>query len=353
MLRPATTLCSLLLALPAAAQGYVETFEGGTNAGGWTFGNTIEGIDPAGGNPGAWLHNSVIDTFAPQLRTTAPGNPFQGDWRTMGITRVGVDLITIAVNFPFQRECTLMLSDGNLTVYRLGTEFVPQPGTGWKSFEFDVPSASTTLPAGWTFNGTGVTPDQAWNQVITNVAEVRFFYGDPTFFYIFDQWNVGADNARIGGPVGTPFCAGDGSAAACPCGNTGGGGEGCANSTGAGATLAALGSSSAAGDWLRFDGAGLVPNQPALLFAGLNAVGGGAGSAFGDGLRCAGGGVVRLGVRTPDASGTATWGPGLGAQGGWQAGDTRRFQLWYRDPAGGPCGSGFNTSSGLEVAFTP
>ena len=62
---------------------------------------------------------------------------------------------------------------------------------------------------------------------------------------------------------------------------------------------------------------------------------------------------MRLGVRTPDASGAAAWGPGLGTQGGWQAGDTRRFQLWYRDPLGGPCGNGFNTSSGLEVVFTP
>jgi hypothetical protein len=30
-----------------------------------------------------------------------------------------------------------------------------------------------------------------------------------------------------------------------------------------------------------------------------------------------------------------------------------RFQLWYRDSIASPCGSGFNLSHGLEVAFVP
>jgi hypothetical protein len=33
--------------------------------------------------------------------------------------------------------------------------------------------------------------------VIQNVSRVQFFYGDPTFFFIFQQWEVGADNIRI------------------------------------------------------------------------------------------------------------------------------------------------------------
>ena len=153
-----------------------------------------------------------------------------------------------------------------------------------------------------------------------------------------------------GGP-GTSFCACD--AGGAPCGNAGGAGEGCANSTGAGATLAAGGSASAAADDLSFTAGGLLPGQPALLFAGANAVNGGAGAAFGDGLRCAGGGVARLGVRIPDAGGGATWSGGLVALGGFAAGDVRRFQAWYRDPQGSPCGNGFNLSNGVEVTFAP
>jgi hypothetical protein len=155
-----------------------------------------------------------------------------------------------------------------------------------------------------------------------------------------------------GGSAGGPYCFGDGSVTPCPCGNPGAAGEGCANSTGSGATLAAGGSASVFADDLIFDAAGLVPTQPALLFSGLNAVNGGAGVVFGDGLRCAGGSVQRLGVQNSDSAGGATWGPGLAPNGGWVAGDTRRFQAWYRDPVGSPCGFTFNLSHGVEVTFT-
>ena len=95
----------------------------------------------------------------------------------------------------------------------------------------------------------------------------------------------------------------------------------------------------------------MLPGQPALLFVGDNAINGGDGQPFGDGLRCAGGNVVRLGVQVPDGGGDASWGPGLGGSGGWQSGDTRRFQAWYRDPVGGPCGTGFSLTNGIEVLF--
>ena len=154
--------------------------------------------------------------------------------------------------------------------------------------------------------------------------------------------------------VGVGYCFGSGGAVACPCGNVGSGTEGCANSGGSGAILSGVGSASVGLDNLGFSASQLLPSQPALLFSGLNAVNGGSGTVFGDGLRCAGGGVVRLGVGLPDANGSASWGgSGLAAIGGWAAGDTRHFQVWYRDPAGSPCGSGFNLSHGVAVTFTP
>ncbi len=165
-------------------------------------------------------------------------------------------------------------------------------------------------------------------------------------------WQV--DDVVFGqGLIGTPYCFGDGSGTPCPCGNFGAPGEGCANSTGVGARLGASGSPSVTLDETRFVATGLVPGQPALLFQGANALNGGAGLAFGDGLRCAGGEVVRLGVRTPDAQGRAVFGPGLAAAGGWIPGVTRRFQAWYRDPVGSPCGTGFDLSHGLELTPTP
>ncbi len=134
-----------------------------------------------------------------------------------------------------------------------------------------------------------------------------------------------------------------------PCGNAGASGEGCANSSGAGATLTMDGSGSVSQNDTTLQATNLLPGQPALLYSADNAINGGAGIPFGDGLRCTGGNLLRHGVAFPDATGTANWGPGV--SGGWGAGDTRNFQVWYRDPVGGPCSNGFNLTNGMTGNF--
>ncbi len=138
-----------------------------------------------------------------------------------------------------------------------------------------------------------------------------------------------------------------------PCGNHGAAGAGCANSTGLGARLLAVGTDSVTADDLELRAADLPPSQPVLFFQGLQQVGGGSGVTFGDGLRCAGGGVVRLETRTASAAGDAGTTAGLASVGGVAAGDVRRYQAWYRDPSAGPCGTAFNLSNGLELTWLP
>lgn len=147
------------------------------------------------------------------------------------------------------------------------------------------------------------------------------------------------------------LCFGDGTGTACPCGNAGAPGEGCANSADQGALLSASGSTSVGADDLAFQMTQGPGPSPALLFVGAQQVNGGSGAVFGDGLRCAGGGIQRLGVRILDAGGSATWSAGLSLQGGWVAGDSRVFQTWYRDVNDSPCGGQFNTSQALAVTF--
>jgi hypothetical protein len=150
------------------------------------------------------------------------------------------------------------------------------------------------------------------------------------------------------------YCFGDGSGTLCPCSNGGAPGRGCANGTYAGgALLTASGVPSISGDSLVLQVTASIPNQPGVFFLGNNAVAGGAGALFGDGLRCAGGAVCRLQVVQGDFFGDLVSSVSVAATCALSAGDVRRAQWWYRDPAGSLCGNGFNLSNGLELLWLP
>jgi hypothetical protein len=174
-----------------------------------------------------------------------------------------------------------------------------------------------------------------------------------------DQWNdyqIADANAatyvvEFDTSSSTSFCHGDGTGTACPCGNTGGSGEGCANGGGSGGVLVASGSSSVTAADFALNGSGLIPSQPGLYFQGNNAINAGSGIQFGDGLRCAGGGVIRLQVRFAGGAGASSTTANLVVTGGVVPGDTKRYQLWYRDPGSSPCGALFNLTNGVERTF--
>jgi hypothetical protein len=171
------------------------------------------------------------------------------------------------------------------------------------------------------------------------------------------QGNVSASDAYGAGGIGFPsFCYGDGNGTPCPCGNTGSAGRGCANNGPVmdGALMWGVGSQSVSADSFMLASLNLVPSQPGLYFQGNNAVAGGLGAVFGDGLRCVGGGVVRLEVVFADPGGVSFTTVGVASKGGVQAGDIKRYQLWYRSP--GPtsaCGNTFNLTNGVEVWWAP
>jgi hypothetical protein len=150
--------------------------------------------------------------------------------------------------------------------------------------------------------------------------------------------------------LGEAYCFGDGSGAPCPCGNDGAAGRGCGNSASPqGAELSAFGSASLSAGDLVLRGTGLVGAQPGLFFQGESSL---AGQPFGDGLRCAGSNVVRIETVTP-ADGEALSTVDVGLAGGVAPGETRFYQLWYRDPgSGSPCGAGYNLTNGLEIVWS-
>jgi hypothetical protein len=158
---------------------------------------------------------------------------------------------------------------------------------------------------------------------------------------------------------GTSFCSGDGSGTACPCGNSGFPGGGCASSSFPGAILSDQGVASVANDTLQLQ-CTLLPFAPdaAVLFQGTAQAGGGAGVGAGSGLLCVGGSLVRLGAKSM-AGGSVQFGApagdtALSVRGAIPAaGGTRHYQVWYRDALPGCAAPGFNFSNGLSVTWAP
>lgn len=157
--------------------------------------------------------------------------------------------------------------------------------------------------------------------------------------------------------VAVPFCFGDGTGTACPCGNNSAVGSnlGCLNSTGQGGGLRATGVPSLANDSLVLLGTQMTGTS-VLYFQGTTRDNGGNGSLFGDGKRCAAGTIVRLGVEA-NAGGASQYpfgaDPSISVRGSVGAAGTRTYQAWYRNVATFCTPSGFNLTNGVAVQWWP
>lgn len=159
------------------------------------------------------------------------------------------------------------------------------------------------------------------------------------------------------------FCYGDGLGISCNCGNddllnpsTGG----CVNSSGRGAILTTNGESRLCEGGLTFSLTHGPPGSLGVLLSGRNLLGGGLGvpgTVPSDGLRCVGGNLLRHGARAVSALGEAAspWGTPNGIPGRSQfvIGQTRHFQVRYRDLTSASCGSGTNTTQSISLTFVP
>ena len=224
--------------------------------------------------------------------------------------------------------------------------------------DFSDPSYAEPL-GGWVWvTGEPWTYD-AWATGEPNDFGTNEHYAETWSNGAWNDQPLGGNGIVVGfyveyGDVSIPnlFCGGDGAGAtSCPCGNAGNSDAGCANGSGAGAKLRSSGSTSISTGGLVLTGSQLIPSQPGLYFQGNNAINGGDGTQFGDGLRCAGGGVIRMQVRFADSNGSSQTNIDIPSTGGALPGDTKYYQLWYRDPVTSPCGSLFNLSNGVEITY--
>jgi len=165
---------------------------------------------------------------------------------------------------------------------------------------------------------------------------------------------IGWDDFSFSLETGNGFCAGDGTATACPCANSGAAGRGCSNSVNAaGARLSASGVASIGIDSLMLFGSGM-PNSSALYFQGTGQVSGGMGVTFGDGLRCAGGTLLRLKI-VSNTAGISQYpqagDPSISVRGQITMPGSRSYQVWYRNAATFCTAQTFNLSNGWSVTW--
>jgi sugar lactone lactonase YvrE len=277
------------------------------------------------------------------------GFPVTQDGRVFHLTRQGQ--VLDAFDVAFSPSDVAEAPDGTVWVsdYQAGMlHHFQANGTPLGSFPAQISSTSQTL---WSV---AVTSDGVVWATGHYEDRVHGFDAQGNVLFQYDllvPGNSVALFAEAGVSWATPTCLGDGTGGLCTCGNTSTEPEGCLNSTGRGARLDVAGSNRVTDDDLRLVASNLPPGRTAMAVAGTQTL---SGAIFGDGLRCAGGTLTFLGARFPDSAGNVSWGPNLGALGGgWSGGDTRVFQVWYRDPLGGACGLGSNSSNGQEVVFLP
>lgn len=145
-----------------------------------------------------------------------------------------------------------------------------------------------------------------------------------------------------------------------PCGNGDGypgANAGCHNSTGVGAEMNALGSTSVTTDDMTFRVTHLPLSKPGIIIMAADAR---TPVALGDGVLCLVPPVYRYFGLNSGPTGTMSFGPGLVGYanshfpplGHVTAGSSFHFQSWFRDPAG-PCGTGMNLSNAMRINFLP
>lgn len=350
----------LLLAVPSFAQSpTVIGFDGGDDGG--FVGNAF--FEATDGNPAGNAHH-LGQFFFNEIRTGQVGGPVNpnlvGDYSgfdeiTFGLD-IKVDSITDFIGNQIARPFGIKLIDrdiqgpsGSSGVYFEFGAISNSLQADWTAFSvtIDDPTAAT-LPTGWIGFGdedpvtfaTILPAGATFATVLAGVDEVHFTGAAPGFFFGFANFDLRIDNISLELPepsIGTEICAG------------------VANSTGVGANLDLSGSDVAADNDLTIQVDSLPLNQFSYIVHSLGTVvvmnpGGSQGN-----LCISGAPIGRFvsDVLDSGASGQVSFSPDLtmlptpNGTVAAMSGETRYFQLWFRDVVGGMQTSNFSSAEGV------
>ena len=283
---------------------------------------------------------------------------------------LGAEVVAAYLTIQLADDIDTPLYDPNFYIHRV---LVPwNEDSTWNSLGAGL-SSSELSPLVATFRGDNSPNDDGLRRMDVTSAVQAWLHGAPNYgFAILPEIVAGNDDgieiltSESSNPLlrprlevkyrlteaAVPYCFGDGSSTACPCGNASwvGASAGCVHSLGAAATLRGTGTPSLSADSLTLT-AEAMPTSTALFFEGTSSDG----TSFGDGIRCVAGTVRRLGAKSIQAgaarfpeTGDALISTGVSALGG-----LRHYQVWYRNAASWCTPSTFNLTNALRVVWTP
>jgi hypothetical protein len=278
--------------------------------------------------------NILRDTF-PNLRLCYLASRIYGGYAT---TALNPEPFAYEHGFALQRLIADQLAGDPGLSFDPASGPVEAPWLSWGTYNWAdglVPSADGLTWECADFQADGTHPGPSGRQKVAQRL-LAFLHADPTAVWY-----------RAGAPPdepGTPFCFGDGSAGACPCGNLGAPGRGCDNAAATGGALLE-GSGSPAAGTVVLEGSGFPPAATPTVIVIRSASLAASPVPFGDGLRCVAAPVQRLAASFA-AGGQSTHplshgiGPGV-----------FHYQLWYRSSAAFCAPAPFNLSNGYTIVW--
>src|SRR5947199_2974242 len=209
---------------------FIETYDDGTDVGLWHCSvNAARILEASGGNPGAYIQQGGFSTAVPTWASIStrfqPGvsDPYKidsiytGDWTSLGVTSIAVDLNVIQVaTWATDRATTLELLQMDDTGFNVTYDAtytlpdLPDPPVGWQTYSFPVNANSPTVPEGWVFTRGDGTPatDAEWSPFLHRIDLTSIGFYKPGFAYpSLGTWILGIDNIEIdfqAGPTPTP-----------------------------------------------------------------------------------------------------------------------------------------------------
>jgi subtilisin-like proprotein convertase family protein len=360
-----------VVATPLSPEGRLAAFRGENPNGVWTLTITDDAaLD--NGTLNSWSLGVSTVPSAPVTSTTnvtrAPNLAIPDVMTvsdTMPVSGLGTNLenltLFVQITHTYAADLDITLTSPTGTIVVITTDNGASNDNVFNGTLFDPDSTDTVTdhvyanlvvatplsPEGSFDNFVGQDPNGNWTLTITDDLG-----GD---FGNLARWDLNITTCAASTPC-IAYCFGDGSGTACPCGNSGAPGNGCASSINpAGGNLACSGLASISADSFALNGSGM-PSSSALYFQGTTQINGGLGTVFGDGLRCAGGTVIRLGTKT-NVGGSSTYPSGadvpISIKGANVAGGVRNYQCWYRNAAAFCTPSTFNLTNGVQTTWIP